>query len=120
MKVHILAMTLALGMALPSLAWAGHQGADHLWLVKPLLLATLALGYWVLRASRQDQGCLKWVGLGTGGLILAASLAGLICSMYHSWYGKHSCPVASKTAHECPHHSSDPGQPKKGAGGGSH
>jgi hypothetical protein len=119
MKAYILAITFALGTALPSLAWADHQGASHLWLVKPLLLATLALGYWILRASRQDPGYLQWVGLGTGGLIMVASLSGLVCSAYHSCYGKHSCPVALKTAHECPHHSSAPGQPKKGAGGSS-
>lgn len=111
MRWRIFLMALAWSLVFASTTWADHASAHHAGsyssLVKPLLLATLALGYWVLRASRADQGYLRWVGQGTGWLILVASLAGYACSIYHSWYGKHQCPVASKAGHECPHHSSD-------------
>ena len=110
-KVWMITLGTAI-LSVPLIAMAdcggAHQSAGYTRLLQPLLLATLALGYWVLRVSRDDSGWFRWVGQVSGWFILAASLLGFACSVYHSIGGKHKgCPLSSKASHECPHHQSD-------------
>ncbi|GEM_PF-6665046 len=72
-----------------------------------LFLASLALGYWVLRTVRKDkdQGWFKWVSYGTGLVILLGSLGGLICGLAcHICSGKKAMSPASSQSADCPFH----------------
>lgn len=110
MRKHTFAMSLAFIAALSAPVWAdhglGHYSSSSIWLVKPLLLATLALGYWVLRISRGDQDWFRWVGQISGWLILLASFAGFVCSLCPRYGEYGSCPLGLQSAHICPHHGS--------------
>ena len=56
-----------------------------------LLLAAVA-GYWVLERAETHKGELKRVGRFLGGLIIVASLVGLVCRV---WSLSAACPLGS-------------------------
>lgn len=116
MKTNALsaATTLAVLLAVPAWADCGGGGCPGagggmgmgLWLVKPLLLATLALGYWVLRTARADQGWLKRVGQAVGWIVMLASVAVFACTFCCAKKG--SCPMGGSGLAQCAHH--EPGE----------
>ena len=55
-----------------------------------MLLVTLVAGYWVLERAETHKGDLKKLGRFLGGLIIVASLAGLVCRL---WGMASSCPI---------------------------
>lgn len=95
-------MTFVAVLAAP--AWAGHEGCHGaqggLWLAKPLLLATLALGWWVLRAAKSDAGWLKRVGQLVGWIVLLGSAAAFACTF--RCHKKSACPAGGAGLHRCP------------------
>ena len=64
------------------------------------LLATAAVGYWVVMQSEQQKGVLRFLGQLVGVVIILISLVGSACKTYAtvSCYGQGFCqhPMAAK------------------------
>ncbi len=68
-----------------------------------ILLLTAVAGYWVLERADTHKGELKRVGRLLGGLIIAVSFGGIVCSVWSAGHRKTGyCPMPMKKGGYCP------------------
>jgi len=90
-------LTLLLTLAPMVFAGYGHKGYGHGGSAKiALLLAVIAVGYWVLTLAEKQKGRLKITGRVLGIFILIFSLGGVLCGSVYKWckYKKSGCSVS--------------------------
>lgn len=64
-----------------------------------LLLIAAIGGYWVLERSATHKGGLRRVGQWLGGLVIVASLVGVVCKI---WCASAMCPAGTAKRSWCP------------------
>jgi hypothetical protein len=79
-----------------------------------LYLATLALGYWLLRLAEAEKGkLLKWVGRAVSWILLLASLCGLWCARCGKKADAPGCPYTGGMATGAGPQSAPPPPPQR-------